>query len=42
MLHFHALEIAEVRRETDDAVGIKFRVPDELADAYRFRLLALH
>ena len=37
MLHFHALEIAEVRPETDDAVGITFRVPDELAEAYRFR-----
>lgn len=34
---FHSLEVAEVRRETPDAVSIRFVVPPELADAYRFR-----
>lgn len=36
MLKFHSLEVAEVRKETDDAVRIAFRVPPELAEAYRF------
>lgn len=33
---FHALRVAEVRRETPDAVSIVFDVPPELADAFRF------
>ncbi|MEQ7005166.1 2Fe-2S iron-sulfur cluster-binding protein [Actinopolymorpha sp. B17G11] len=33
---FHALRVADVRRETDDAVVVTFEVPAELADAYRF------
>lgn len=33
---FHPLPIAEIRRETADAVSIAFAVPDALADAYRF------
>ncbi len=33
---FHALKIAEVRREIDDAVSLRFTVPDELRDAFRF------
>ncbi len=35
--HFHALEIAEIVPETDEAVSIRFHVPPELADAFRFR-----
>ncbi|MEO6199284.1 MAG: 1,2-phenylacetyl-CoA epoxidase subunit PaaE [Sphingomicrobium sp.] len=35
--HFHALDIAEIVPETDDAVSIRFRVPPELADAFRFK-----
>lgn len=34
---FHPLRIAEVRRETPDAVSIAFVVPPELAEAYRFQ-----
>ncbi|MFV0663580.1 1,2-phenylacetyl-CoA epoxidase subunit PaaE [Denitromonas sp.] len=33
---FHPLQIAEVRRETADAVSLRFAVPAELADDYRF------
>lgn len=33
---FHALKVAEVRRETDDAVSIAFDVPAPLAADYRF------
>ncbi len=33
---FHQLEIADVRRETPDAVSIAFTVPPDLAAAYRF------
>jgi len=34
---FHALQIAEVRRETRDAVSIRFDVPEELAPAFAFK-----
>ncbi len=34
--HFHPLRIAQVRRETPEAISIVFDVPDELADTYRF------
>jgi ring-1,2-phenylacetyl-CoA epoxidase subunit PaaE len=33
---FHPLRVADVRRETEDAVAVTFDVPPELADAYRF------
>ena len=33
---FHRLRVAEVRRETPDAVSIRFDVPDDLKEAYRF------
>jgi ring-1,2-phenylacetyl-CoA epoxidase subunit PaaE len=33
---FHRLEIAEVRRETADAVSLLLAVPEELREAYRF------
>lgn len=35
-VEFHRLKIADVRRETPEAVSIAFAVPRELADAYRF------
>lgn len=35
--HFHPLEVVDVRRETPSAVSVAFRVPRELAGAYRFR-----
>ncbi|HEY2178388.1 MAG TPA: 1,2-phenylacetyl-CoA epoxidase subunit PaaE [Caulobacteraceae bacterium] len=34
---FHSLRIAEVRRETPDAVSLKFDLPTELADAFAFQ-----
>lgn len=37
MARFHSLEIADVVRETADAVSLRFRVPADLADDYRFR-----
>ena len=33
---FHRLKIAAVRPETEDAVALRFEVPDELAEAYAF------
>ena len=35
--HFHALRVAEVVRETDDALSIRFEVPDELKSAFAFK-----
>ena len=35
-LRFHSLRIAEVRRETPDAVSLRFDVPAELRDEYAF------
>lgn len=34
---FHALEVAEVRKETDDTVSISFDVPSSLKDDYSYR-----
>ncbi|HWE05688.1 MAG TPA: FAD-binding oxidoreductase, partial [Rhizomicrobium sp.] len=34
---FHSLRIAEVRRETADAVSIRFDVPAELREAFAFQ-----
>jgi ring-1,2-phenylacetyl-CoA epoxidase subunit PaaE len=33
---FHPLRVAEVRRETSDAVSVALEVPDELAGTFRF------
>ncbi|AUW58779.1 phenylacetate-CoA oxygenase/reductase subunit PaaK [Sphingobium sp. SCG-1] len=33
---FHALEISEVRREIDDAVSLRFDLPDTLRETFRF------
>jgi ring-1,2-phenylacetyl-CoA epoxidase subunit PaaE len=35
-VEFHRLKVADVRRETPDAVSIAFAVPPELRDEYRF------
>jgi len=35
-VEFHRLKIADVRRETPEAVSIAFSVPGELTEAYRF------
>ena len=34
---FHPLRVAEVRRETPDAVSVRFAVPPEVAPEFRFR-----
>lgn len=34
---FHALTIAEVRRETADAISVRFDIPDHLRDAFAFQ-----
>ena len=36
MVQFHTLKVADVRRETDDAVAITFDVPDALKNEFRF------
>lgn len=36
MSRFHGLRIADVRRETPDAVSIAFEVPSALAESFRF------
>lgn len=36
-LRFHELTIAGIRRETPDAIAIRFAVPDNLVDAYAFQ-----
>ncbi len=35
--HFHALRVAEIVRETDEANSIRFEVPDDLRTAFAFR-----
>jgi ring-1,2-phenylacetyl-CoA epoxidase subunit PaaE len=35
--HFHPLKVAEVVPETDEAMSIRFEVPFELAEAFRFK-----
>ncbi|MCY7399343.1 MAG: phenylacetate-CoA oxygenase/reductase subunit PaaK [Sphingomonas bacterium] len=35
--HFHALRVAEIVRETDDANSIRFEVPEALKAAFAFR-----
>lgn len=35
--HFHRLRVAEIVPETEDAYSIRFDVPKELEDAFRFR-----
>ncbi|HEY3637153.1 MAG TPA: 2Fe-2S iron-sulfur cluster-binding protein [Rhizomicrobium sp.] len=34
---FHALKIAEVRRETAEAVSIRFEIPENLKDIFKFQ-----
>lgn len=34
--HFHPLSITDIRKETADCISIAFKIPDELAEAYRF------
>ncbi len=34
---FHALRVAEIVRETEDARSIRFELPDALTDAFRFK-----
>lgn len=36
-LKFHALTVAEVKRETADTVSVRFDVPDHLSDTFRYK-----
>jgi ring-1,2-phenylacetyl-CoA epoxidase subunit PaaE len=36
-IEFHKLRVAEVKRETPDAVSVRLELPPELADAFQFR-----
>ena len=36
-VHFHPLKVAEIVPETDDANSIRFEIPDELREAFRFK-----
>jgi ring-1,2-phenylacetyl-CoA epoxidase subunit PaaE len=36
-IDFHKLRVAEVKRETPDAVSVRFEVPEELREAFKFR-----
>ena len=35
--HFHALRVAEITPETDEAMSIRFDVPNDLTEAFRFK-----
>ncbi len=35
--HFHALRVAEIVRETEEANSVRFEVPEELEAAFRFK-----
>ena len=37
MHDFQSLEIAEVKRETPEAISVVFAVPEALRDAFRFK-----
>ncbi len=37
MIHFHALTVEKVERETDDCISISFHVPGDLQNIFRFR-----
>ena len=36
-IDFHKLRVAEVRRETPDAVSVRFELPEHLRDAFKFK-----
>lgn len=36
-LHFHSLQVAEVRKETSDCVSIAFAVPDHLKETFQYK-----
>ena len=35
--HFHRLKVAEIVPETDEAKSIRFEIPHDLTDAFRFK-----
>lgn len=37
MIHFHSLQIKELKKETEDCVSISFLVPEELKDTFEFK-----
>ncbi len=36
MAHFHPLEVVDIKRETEEAVSIKLRIPKELREEFKF------
>lgn len=36
MAHFHPLEVVDIKRETEEAVSIKLRIPKELQEEFKF------
>lgn len=36
MANFHSLEVVDIKRETAEAVSIKLRIPEELAEEFKF------
>ena len=36
-IDFHKLRVAEVKRETPDAVSVRFELPEALRDAFAFK-----
>ena len=36
MIHFHSLQVKEVKKETEDAVSITFSIPPELKETFGF------
>ncbi len=36
-LHFHSLEVADIRKETGDCVSIAFHIPEELDTVFRYK-----
>ena len=36
MAQFHPLEVVDIKRETDEAVSVKLRIPEELKDEFKF------
>lgn len=36
MAHFHPLEVVDIKRETEEAVSIKLRIPKELEEEFKF------
>src|SRR5690242_12104881 len=36
-IDFHKLKVAEVKRETPDAVSVRFELPEDLSEIFKFK-----